>query len=782
MRAIGMLARARRRGRWPALLVLALLVGLTGGAVIAAAAGARRTASSVDRFEDWSRAADFEIGVGDPTDAELAAFRATPGVEAIGSLRQVALYSPALGFLPTAAPLDGTFGHVVDRPRLVEGRFARGVHDIDIGEGLASRLGLEVGDTVSFLSFTPEQVASGEIEGGTFDPRGPAIDLEVVGIVRRPLDIGARGAVGGVIVPTRAFFSEYGDDVGSFGGTILRVRTRPDADREVVAAAARRAFAAPEFNFTSLATEAAGARSAVDVTAVALWLVAMMVAVVGTVAASFALARELWADADDEDALRAMGLRRAQRWAASTAHALPVALVGVVVAAAVAVGASTQFPIGVAADAEPHPGVHVDGTTLAVGLAATVIVTLALAAAAAWSVTRRAGTERHSVVAARLGVGSGWSPSARVGIGFALERGRGRRAVPVWSAVAVMTMGAVGVVGAWTFGSSLHRLVNDPSAYGWNWDVAALGLDHRDDPCPDRSVVEDVPGVGAVSLACYGDFSVAGSPGLLWGFSAIRGDIGPEIVAGRAPRGTREIALGRDLLDVAGAELGDSVQVRTATGSYRYRVVGQVVLPAVDDPLALAGSGVVSPAGLARAGGAADSYTLLRVAEGGDLDAVQAQLRDLAGGIEGRLATVPTEIDRLRQVERFPVVVAGLAAVLGLGAVAFTLVVSVNRRSRDLAVLKTVGFVRRQVRAAVAWQATTLGAIGVVVGVPLGLLAGRLVWQRVADGLGVATTPTWPVLGILLFVVGDLVLVNLVAAFPARAAARRPPAVVLRSE
>jgi ABC-type lipoprotein release transport system permease subunit len=114
--------------------------------------------------------------------------------------------------------------------------------------------------------------------------------------------------------------------------------------------------------------------------------------------------------------------------------------------------------------------------------------------------------------------------------------------------------------------------------------------------------------------------------------------------------------------------------------------------------------------------------------------------------------------------------------------VGFALVTTVRRRRRALAVLKTVGFDRRQVRATVAWQATTVVVVGLLVGIPLGLVAGRLVWDLVAAQLGVSGDPTCPVLAIALVVPAALVLVNLVAAFPARRAAHTLPAVVLRSE
>ena len=119
---------------------------------------------------------------------------------------------------------------------------------------------------------------------------------------------------------------------------------------------------------------------------------------------------------------------------------------------------------------------------------------------------------------------------------------------------------------------------------------------------------------------------------------------------------------------------------------------------------------------------------------------------------------------------------------MALVAVGFALVTAVRRRRRDLAVLKTLGFDRRQVRVTVAWHATTVAAIGLLVGIPLGMAVGRFVWRAVADELGVSAEPTWPVLAIALLVPAAVLAVNLVAAVPARRAARTRPAVVLRSE
>jgi hypothetical protein len=61
MAAVWLLLRAELRARWKAWLAIALLVGVTGGVVLTAAAGARRGASAFDRFATATRAPDVEV-------------------------------------------------------------------------------------------------------------------------------------------------------------------------------------------------------------------------------------------------------------------------------------------------------------------------------------------------------------------------------------------------------------------------------------------------------------------------------------------------------------------------------------------------------------------------------------------------------------------------------------------------------------------------------------------------------------------------------------------------
>ena len=123
-----------------------------------------------------------------------------------------------------------------------------------------------------------------------------------------------------------------------------------------------------------------------------------------------------------------------------------------------------------------------------------------------------------------------------------------------------------------------------------------------------------------------------------------------------------------------------------------------------------------------------------------------------------------------------------LLGVAAAGTLAHTLVSSVRKRRRDLAILKTLGFVRRQVSATVAWQAATIGILAVGIGVPLGVASGRWGWNVFADQLGVVPEPVTPVVVALLLIPATIAFAVLVAAIPARIAGRLRPAPVLRTE
>jgi hypothetical protein len=142
----------------------------------------------------------------------------------------------------------------------------------------------------------------------------------------------------------------------------------------------------------------------------------------------------------------------------------------------------------------------------------------------------------------------------------------------------------------------------------------------------------------------------------------------------------------------------------------------------------------------------------------------------------------PAEIVNYQSTGDTPAILAAGLAAGAVVALAITLAASVRRRRRDLALLKTFGFTRRQLAVTVAWQASVAALIGIVIGVPVGIALGRWLWVLFARDIYAVPEPTVPVFEVVLVGLAALVLANLVAAVPGRMAARTPTALVLRAE
>jgi hypothetical protein len=387
-------------------------------------------------------------------------------------------------------------------------------------------------------------------------------------------------------------------------------------------------------------------------------------------------------------------------------------------------------------------------------------------------------------------------PSAAAGVRMAFEAGRGQTAVPVRSALIGSVVALATVVAAVSFAANLRHLVSTPRLYGWSWDVLVDGQFGSFPGGQARALLTPIPGVASVAGGDYGNVTIGGRAVAALGIDRLQGEVFPTVVEGRPPSGPDEIVLGTNTLQLAHRSVGQTVAVGGAAGVRPMRIVGRAVFPALGrggfPPTSLGQGAAMTASALAPPDLPPDSYNffLVRFTAGADRAAVSARVRaaaQAAGCPPGQDCGVfenrrPGEIGGYARVQWTPLVLAGLLAVLATCTMGHALVSSIRRRRRDLAVLKTLGFVRRQVSASVAWQATSLAVTALLFGVPLGLVAGRWGWTLFARQLGIGRGTVVPVAAVLVTIPAVLAVANLVAALPARAAARTRPALVLRTE
>jgi hypothetical protein len=446
------------------------------------------------------------------------------------------------------------------------------------------------------------------------------------------------------------------------------------------------------------------------------------------------------------------------------------------------------------------------------GAVAVVLAARAAARRSGW--TASPAVPARGSAAGRLAAASGLPAAAVAGFQFAFDSGagRGRRAVPARSALSAAVLAVVIVMTTLTFGASLSALVSRPALYGWNWSYA-LASNQGPEAVPGQQVdgeLRAAPGVAAWATVSYATADLDGQavPVLLGSPDAA---VAPPVLSGHQADGSGQIVLGPATLAQIHQHLGGTAMFSlTGPGvSVRARltIVGTATMPTVglSEVLhtsmgtgALVSSQLLGNAALSCNG--PPGMTFVRLRSGVSAAAGLASMQKVASGASTALAHAPVSnpchgdtlsvlsVQRPAQIANYRTMGTApslLAFGLAAGAVAalgLTLVASVRRRRRDLAVLKAIGFTRRQVAATIAWQATVVAIIGIAVGVPLGIALGRWLWTLFARQIYAVPEPTVPVGSIVLVSLCTLILVNLVAAWPGRAAARTPAALALRTE
>jgi hypothetical protein len=339
---------------------------------------------------------------------------------------------------------------------------------------------------------------------------------------------------------------------------------------------------------------------------------------------------------------------------------------------------------------------------------------------------------------------------------------------------------AVGVaVTALTFAASLQHLLHTPRLYGQTWDFEIAGGGPPLEPAFVRRLVGD-RALRDVATGLVGPVVVGGRTTGANAMDDVKGAVPPEVLQGRAPRRADEIMLGTKTASRLHLEVGAGVAVHSGNGGARLRVVGVGVVPATK--WSKLGEGVALRfRALARIEPEVKANAAeIRLAPGAARSAAMARLRALADGPS--TAVVPTDVADFGGVAGMPFFIAAVFAAAAAAALAHALLTSIRHRRRDVAVLKTLGFTSTQVLVTIAWQATTIAAVGLLAGIPLGLGVGRFTWTLFAQDLGAVPEAITPVGPTALVVPAAILLANLMAAVPGRTAAGTQPAVVLRAE
>jgi ABC-type antimicrobial peptide transport system permease subunit len=363
-----------------------------------------------------------------------------------------------------------------------------------------------------------------------------------------------------------------------------------------------------------------------------------------------------------------------------------------------------------------------------------------------------------------------------------------------------------------TLAAGIGDATAHPERFGSVWDVEVGWNDTPDeayratvDRLADDPEVTDVTRVARLVLP-VGDGVVP-----FYSLEDVTGATRFVVLDGRPPDRRGEVLLGPDTASTFDVGVGDTVEIGTGGD---FTVVGLGLLPTTahssfdqggwllpDDLVAATPDSLRAPLvaerGEAAPGDPADlpddaelrrmlfeySSVVAGFTDGVDVEAKVAAIAEEAGPtVMVAPASEPADQQNLRNVRGLPMLFAVFLLALAMGALAHVTSSVLRRRRGEIAVLRSLGLTPRQARACLAWQATTLAAIGLLVGVPLGIALGRSIWRLVTDATPMVYAEPVAVLALLLVGPAAVLIANLLAALPGHRAARLHPAEVLRTE
>jgi hypothetical protein len=792
------------RARARSYVGVAVLLALLGGLSLASVAGARRTASAYPRFREAGRALDVQFF--HSQDPEPA--RRLPGVT--GS----ATYWSFLGgpvddagrpdlqsvTAELVGSLDGLY-FARDRFTVTRGRMPdpSRVDEVAVNEHLAA-FGVSLGDRIPLGIFDPAQEDA--VYSDSPPPPVDRVEVTVVGIglfpdevVQDDTDRLGRALLTPAFTEREARWVSYGwTGVSLDGGEGAVERFK----RDYLATLAVEGGT----SFRERSVVMARTQEAVRPLAVALGVFGAMAFLACLLLVGQALVRLLRADAEDLATIRAMGGDPRTLGALLLPGVAMAVGAGVAGAVVVAVALSPLTPIGPLRRVEADPGLAFDWTVLVLGAAALAVLLLGVGAVAALRQLPHRRQERARLEVPRrstlagLVAAAGFPLPAVAGMRLALEPGEGRTSVPARAALGGAVVAVVALVASLVFGTSLRSLVDRPPLYGWDWDLTVLDESGYGEIDVERAaaVLDADRDVSGWSGAYFQSVELEGTRVPVVGLAA-GAAVTPPLVSGRAVRAPGEIVLGRQTLNALGKRVGDTVAMASEAGERALRVVGVAVFPTVGPTLGAytsLGDGALMvydeiPGWDEVSGG--PKALFVRFAPEADREVTRARLEEGLAGV-GRFpgsAQVlpvqrPAQIVHYESMGGTPALLGGVLVVAAVVSLGLALASGVGRRRRDLSILKSLGFTRRQVSETVVWQSSLIVGIGLVVGVPLGVALGRWLWIIFAERLPVLARPSVPVVFLAGLAAALVVLANLVAAAPARVAGRTPVASVLRSE
>ena len=444
--------------------------------------------------------------------------------------------------------------------------------------------GIHIGTVLRVPFYAASQQDSPQY-GPKITPHGPTLALHVVGIEAAPSEFpGDNGDPEKDLYATPALTHVLAGK--TFGFSIYNVRLTHGAHDLPKFESDAQALGA--LGSADQITPANSVTSSIHPQAVGWWILAALSALVGLVVVAQALARQSLVESETHEVLRALGLARRQMILVGSARTLTIGILGVIGGVALSSLLSPLTPVGEARFAETSRGFAVDPLVVTVGVLAALVLLLGIGLLADLRTIRIESAGQRLVARPSRFVGSlaraGAPPTALIGVRRALERGVGRNAVPVGSAMLGSILAVTALCATSVFGASLTHLTTTPTLYGQPFDVALNLSGSPTTHTPMLTHLKRMRGITGVTGGIGDDVQINGKTVDALAGDSLRGSLLLTTVNGRHPRSDHEIALGASTMRALHTHVGAAVVVsapRPGGGSHTspFRVVGTTVFP-----------------------------------------------------------------------------------------------------------------------------------------------------------------------------------------------------------
>ena len=572
-------------------IIIALLVGLTGGFAIAAASTASQIDSAFDALLREIDAPDLIVipecstqsmtGCYAPDEDGATRLAQLSSIDGVEQARVVEVVRPHLlgvdGTLllatddnPTGcfdgdrspamiAAVDGTPADQAVPFKLLGDMPAPNSTEVVLTRATARRVGLAAGDELVLAGW-----CTGDGDAVELDT---PIELVVSGLSIGPLDVEPPGT-GISVEPTYVDPGVFDVIVEAGAETSLNsVVWLADGSVE----ATTRTITGYD-GLIDIDEQASNIDRALDTDARPLWIMAVSALVVGLLVLTPIIDRRIVGNAGDITAVAALGASRSQRSVYVAAHVTAVCTAGLLIALVAAAAIRSRLPLGLGAAIVTDRGSGWDPAVTLAGVALLMVALGAVIAVSTWR-SERPDLQRTSpatIESRRPSSSVHLRPAGQTGLLAAIGRPAGRRLANPWPGIVSLALAVAVSVAGFTYVAGLRHFESTPRLTGWNWDMV---VEIEGSPQQRATTMERITALDNVGVATTGTFfppvflSIPDTDLQVWPWSYATGvgAVTPTMIDGRAPQGPDEIAIDAVFAEFTGKAIGDTVVLSRPT-------------------------------------------------------------------------------------------------------------------------------------------------------------------------------------------------------------------------